>query len=101
MALTHAWNFHPTNGIDLTYRFNRNAQTLADVIALPLDTHSAEARYRHDRRLSPNRTLNFMVGAGMIAVGTRSPRDSSTFEDAVPSFSGLAGLRFLPTGACP
>jgi hypothetical protein len=96
VALTHAWDFHPTNGIDLTYRFNRNAQTLADIIALPLETHSAEARYRHDRRLSPNRTLFFMLGAGVTAVGSRSPLDRSTFEDAVPMFSGLAGLRFLP-----
>ena len=96
VALTHAWNFHPTNGIDLTYRFNRNAQTLADLVALPLDTHSVEARYRHDRRLSPNRTVSFMLGGGVAGVGARSPLESSTFEDALPTFSGLAQLRFLP-----
>ena len=96
VVLTHAWDFHPTNGIDLTYRYNRNAQTLLDIIALPVETHTAEAQYRHERPLSPNRTVSFMLGAGVVGVGARSPLESSTFEDVLPTFSGLAQLRFLP-----
>ena len=30
-----------------------------------------EARYRHDRRLSPNRTVSFMLGGGVAGVGAR------------------------------
>lgn len=97
VALLHSWNPRPTGGVELAYRYNRNVQSFEGAPAQPLDMHSAEGRVRLDRRLSPNRSLSFMVGAGVVGVGARAAAQGSAFGGVLPTVSGSVQLRFLPT----
>ena len=97
VALIHGWNPRPTSGFELAYRYNRNVQAFEDAPAQPLDMHSVEGRIRLDRRLSPNRSLSFMLGGGMVGVGARAATQGSAFGRVLPTVSGSVQLRFLPT----
>lgn len=97
VALLHGWNPRPTSGFELAYRYNRNVQSFENAPAQPLDMHSAEGRIRLDRRLSPNRSLSFMLGGGVVGVGARAATQGSSFGRVLPTVSGSVQLRFLPT----
>jgi hypothetical protein len=94
-AVVHSWAAWRTSGIELAYRYNRNAQTIDDVASPPLEMHSAEAQVRHERRLSTNRTITFMGAAGVVAMADRTLR-RRTPDRFLPLIGGSVELRFLP-----
>lgn len=95
-ALTHAWNPSPTIGLELVYRLDRWTLTQEDVPAPPISAHTAEARFRHERRLSPNRSMSFMVGGGAIALEDSVTPGQAFLGQVSPTVSGTVQLSFLP-----
>ncbi len=77
----------------------QSADTSRTPPAQPMDMHAAEGRVRHDRRLSPNRSLSFMVGGGVVGVG--DTRRSSGFRLRARAAHGirLAPVALSPTWA--
>jgi hypothetical protein len=97
IAVTHAWAAFAASGFETAYRYNRNAQTLEGTDEQPVDTHSVEGQFRHDRRLSTDRTISFMVGGGVVGLGSRTSDLGTINGRLLPTVSGSVELRFLPT----
>ena len=95
----HSWAAFPASGFEFAYRFNHNAQTLEEAAERPVDTHTMEGQYRHERRLSTDRSISFMVGGGVIGLGSRTPGEGAFIEHVLPTASGSVELRFVPTWA--
>ena len=101
VAVTHAWAPLPATGFELAYRYNRNSQTFEDSEEQPVDTHTVEGQFRHDCRLSTDRSISFMVGAGVVGRGRgRRTRDWSTATSCRRCPDRLRCDSSRP-GACP
>jgi hypothetical protein len=97
VAVTHAWAPLPATGFELAYRYNRNSQTFEDSEEQPVDTHTVEGQFRHDRRLSTDRSISFMVGAGVVGLGPRTSDEGSVDGHLLPTVSGSIEVRLVPT----
>jgi len=98
-SLTHLWSPSPTTGLELVYRLDRWTLTQGGTSAAPINAHTTEARLRHERRLSPNRSISFMMGGGAIAVEDPLQSDSGLLDQVSPTMSGMVQLNFQPTWA--
>ncbi len=95
-SLTHRWNASPTRGLELIYRYDRNTQSFDGLAEPAVNFQTAEGRYQFQRRLTPRRTVGFMFGGGVVAVGGGAPGEGRSGQQLLPLVSGSLRLNFVP-----
>ena len=95
---SHAWDRSPSTGLEFIYRFDRWRLTDQEsaVSSPAIDAHTTEGRLRHERRLSPNKTLTFMGGGGAILLNADQLPQGQSAGRWSPTVSGSVQLSFLP-----
>jgi hypothetical protein len=96
-VVTHAWSLSATTGLDAVYRLDRWTLTQEGIEASPINAHTVEGRFRHERRLSPNRSAAVVVGGGAVALDDTQRADRDLLDQVSPTVSASIQLNFQPT----
>lgn len=95
-SLHHVWDATQAVQFDLTYQYDDNPQVFEDV-ARALSTQTGEARVRYQHRITPRRSLSFMVGGGAVQVRAGALVGDGSFEVVSPTASASAQLDLTRT----
>jgi hypothetical protein len=94
--LLHNWNFRPSAGVRVSYRFDDNYQATPTAVVPPLRTSTADFGLRLQRRYSPIRALGVEFSGGASIARRVVSLDASAIEYVVPI--GAGSLNFNLTG---
>lgn len=96
VSILHSWNFRPSAGLRMSYRFDNDRQGSQTMMLPPLRTSTVDAGFRIERRYSPIRTLRLEVAAGAALAERVAYGDVAPLEYLLPT--GSARMQFNLNG---
>lgn len=95
-STVHSWSRSATTGFEAVYRFDRWTLTEQGATGAPINAQTLEGRFRHERRLSPNRSMAFVGGAGAVTLDDNQRTNTTEGQRISPTVSASVQMNFQP-----